>query len=193
MLEPWVRSLGWEDLLEKGKATHSSIMENFMDWIVRGVPKSLTWLSNFHFHFPKRYSGKESSCQCKRLRFDPWFGMIPWRRTWLPIPVFLPGVFHRERSLEYYSPWGHKRVRHGWSNLARLHRSLPYPEILNWYFELLFPWRRTENSLGGDRWNQEWGDTTQQHFLSGFRKSQGWNLVADFTLGGLQWTFWGPK
>ena len=26
MREPWVRSLGWEDPLEKGKATHSIIM-----------------------------------------------------------------------------------------------------------------------------------------------------------------------
>ena len=27
MWETWVRSLGWEDPLEKGKATHSSILE----------------------------------------------------------------------------------------------------------------------------------------------------------------------
>ena len=26
MRETWVRSLGWEDLLQKGKATHSSIL-----------------------------------------------------------------------------------------------------------------------------------------------------------------------
>ena len=26
MWEPWVRSLGWEDPLEKGEATHSSIL-----------------------------------------------------------------------------------------------------------------------------------------------------------------------
>ena len=26
MQETWVRSLDWEDLLEKGKATHSSIL-----------------------------------------------------------------------------------------------------------------------------------------------------------------------
>ena len=26
MQETWVRSLGWEDLLEKGKAAHSSIL-----------------------------------------------------------------------------------------------------------------------------------------------------------------------
>ena len=44
----WVRSLGWEDPLEKGKATHSS-MENSMDCIVHGVAKSWTRLSDFHF------------------------------------------------------------------------------------------------------------------------------------------------
>ena len=29
--------------------------------------------------------------QCKRLWFDPWIGMIPCRREWLPTPVFVPG------------------------------------------------------------------------------------------------------
>ena len=29
----------------------------------------------------------------------------PWRRAWLPTPVFLPGKSHGERSLEGYSPW----------------------------------------------------------------------------------------
>ena len=40
--------------------------------------------------------------------FDPWVGKIPWRREWLPTPVFLPGEFHGQRSLASYSPWGHK-------------------------------------------------------------------------------------
>ena len=31
MRETWIRSLGWEDLLEKGTATHSSILENSVD------------------------------------------------------------------------------------------------------------------------------------------------------------------
>ena len=31
MWETWVRSLGWEDPLEKGKATYSSILENSME------------------------------------------------------------------------------------------------------------------------------------------------------------------
>ena len=33
---------------------------------------------------------------------------IPWRRIWQPTPVFLSGKFHGQRSLAYYSPWGHK-------------------------------------------------------------------------------------
>ena len=35
--------------------------------------------------------GKESACQCKRCRrcgFDPWVKKNPWRREWLPSPVF---------------------------------------------------------------------------------------------------------
>ena len=32
--ETWVRSLGWEDPLEKGKATHSSILAWRIPWTV---------------------------------------------------------------------------------------------------------------------------------------------------------------
>ena len=34
MWETWVRSLGWEDPLEKGKATHSGILACRTPWIV---------------------------------------------------------------------------------------------------------------------------------------------------------------
>ena len=34
MRETWVRSLGWEDPLEKGKATHSSILACIIPWTV---------------------------------------------------------------------------------------------------------------------------------------------------------------
>ena len=43
--------------------------------------------------------------------FDPWVGKIPWRRKWQPTPVFLHGKSHGLRSLEGYSPEGH-RVGH---------------------------------------------------------------------------------
>ena len=46
--------------------------------------------------------------QCRRPGFDLWIGKIPWRREWLPTPVFLPGESHGQRTLAGYSPWGHK-------------------------------------------------------------------------------------
>ena len=42
MRETWVRSLGWEDPLEKGKATHSSILAWRIPWTVYEVEKSRT-------------------------------------------------------------------------------------------------------------------------------------------------------
>ena len=55
------------------------------------------------YAFPSWPSGKESAYQCRRHRFDPWVGKIPWRRKGQPTPVFLPGKFHRQRSLGDYS------------------------------------------------------------------------------------------
>ena len=48
--ETWVQFLGWDDPLEKGTATHPSILGNSMDSIVQGVTKNWTRLSDFHFH-----------------------------------------------------------------------------------------------------------------------------------------------
>ena len=37
MWETWVRSLGWEDPLEKGKATHSSILAWRIPWAIQSM------------------------------------------------------------------------------------------------------------------------------------------------------------
>ena len=63
---------------------------------------------------PWWFSGKESACQGRRLRFNPWVRKIPWIRKWQPTPVVLPGKSHGQRSLDGYSPSG-SRV---WHNLA---------------------------------------------------------------------------
>ena len=44
----------------------------------------------------------------ERPGFDPWVRKIPWRRKWLPTPVFLPGKSHGRRSLVGYLPQGGK-------------------------------------------------------------------------------------
>ena len=58
----------------------------------------------FSMGLPKWLSSKESACQCRRHRFDPWVGNIPWRRKWQPL-VFLPGKFHGQWRLTCSSPW----------------------------------------------------------------------------------------
>ena len=42
MWETWVRSLGWEDRLEKGTATHSSILAWKIPW-TEELPSQLSW------------------------------------------------------------------------------------------------------------------------------------------------------
>ena len=52
MQETWVRSLGWEGPLKKGKATHSSILAWRIPWTLQPMGSlSRTQLSDFHFHF----------------------------------------------------------------------------------------------------------------------------------------------
>ena len=49
--------------------------------------------------FPSGSDSKESACSAG----DP--GSVPWRREWLPTPVFLPEESHGQRSLAGYSLW----------------------------------------------------------------------------------------
>ena len=46
----------------------------------------------------------------QEMRVPPLGQEAPWRRKWPPTPVFLPGESHGQRSLQGYSPWGHRRV-----------------------------------------------------------------------------------
>ena len=85
----WVRSLGQEDHLEKGIATHSSGSL---------VPPILFFLLKIAFAiqsfvFPQQFKD-----------FLSWF----WRRKWQPTPVLLPGKSRGQRSAVGYSPWGPK-------------------------------------------------------------------------------------
>ena len=50
MWETWIQSLGREDPLEKGKATHSSSLAWRIPWTVQAMGL-LRVLSDFHFHF----------------------------------------------------------------------------------------------------------------------------------------------
>ena len=77
---------------------------------------------------PRWLSSDESSCQCRRHRFDPWVRKIPWRRKWQPTPVFLPGK-SRTGGLVGYSPWAHKglSMTGGWAYTQGLPHSCLEP------------------------------------------------------------------
>ena len=72
---------------------------------LNGVAKSWTWLSDFQLYFQVVLIVKNPPANAGdiEMQFDPWVGKIPWRREWLPTPVFWPGEFHG-----LYSPWGHR-------------------------------------------------------------------------------------
>ena len=125
MRETWVQSLGQEDPLEKEMATHSSIFAWRIPWteepgvlqstgsqrVGRDWATSLSLQSNKSAGLLRWLSGKRICLRCRRCKrwgLHPWVEKIPWRREWQPIPVFLPGESHGQRSLVGYSPWGHK-------------------------------------------------------------------------------------
>ena len=75
--------------------------------------------ATFPFFYYKKRNRKISEqynfiAQIKKMRkkqfniFNPWVGKIPWRRNWLPTPVFLPGKSHGQGSLADYSLWSPK-------------------------------------------------------------------------------------
>ena len=49
-------------------------------------------------------SGKESTCQCRRCRFDPWVRKIPWSRIWLPTVVLDKAMATHASTLAWRIP-----------------------------------------------------------------------------------------
>ena len=82
MWETWVQSLGWEDLLEKELATHSSILAWKIPWTEEpGGLQSMGWqsrtqLSDFTFTFPSNPCSTVI-CECGHgapIRTQPRYG-----------------------------------------------------------------------------------------------------------------------
>ena len=76
-----------------------------------------------------------------RSGFDLWDGKIPWRREWLPTPVFWPGESLRARSLAGCSPWG-RRGGHDWA--TNTFSSLHFNLLMNSDWK----WERSERRIG---------------------------------------------
>ena len=99
MWETWVWPLGWEDTLEEGEGTHLqySGLENSMDYLVHGVTKSQTQLSNFPF------SSVPSSCSV--VSNSVWPHRLPHARPPCPSPI--PRAYSNSRPS---SQWCHPTI-----------------------------------------------------------------------------------
>ena len=102
MQETWVWSMGQEDPLEKGMATHSTILTWRIPWTeepgglatVHGVTKSQTGLRTKYIglniteaHFLRNLSNCTSllywACKkCGRSSYCSWAHFRPWVKTW---------------------------------------------------------------------------------------------------------------
>ena len=114
----------------KGRRRNVKLEKRKLKWIsvfhaFGSLPNNITNSACSHYvlrlrreWLPWWLSSKESTGQYRRHVFDLWVRNFPWRRTWQPTSIFLPGKSHGQRSLAGYSPWGHKKVRH---NLVTKH------------------------------------------------------------------------
>ena len=125
VMQVW--SLGQEDPLEKGIATHSCIPAWRITWVEEpgGLQSMGSWrvkqdwtTNTFTFRGFPGDTSKEHTCQRRRQRrpgFDSWVGKISWRRTCEPTPVCFPRESYGQRSLVGYRPEGLKsRTRLRW-------------------------------------------------------------------------------
>ena len=114
-----VKSLGQEDPLEEGVATHSSILAWKIPWTEEpGGFQSIgskrvghNWSNLAHVNLgglPWWLSGKESACQAGDMGSIPGSRRSPGEGKWQHTPVFLPGESHDQWSLVCCSPCGHK-------------------------------------------------------------------------------------
>ena len=92
--------MGWEDLLEKGMATHSNILAWRSPWTEKpGELQSMRsrtvghdWVAEHALLHACLLQACYTPLHCTPVCHTPvcCTGNIPWRRKWHPTPVFLP-------------------------------------------------------------------------------------------------------
>ena len=88
--------LGWEDPLEKGKATHSSALA----WRVHGVTNSPTGLGDLHFHFQGLQVSLHLS-SCDSISHTSSLLLTPKERLYNP----KQGIFRTQRFSGMQFSW----------------------------------------------------------------------------------------
>ena len=112
MQETWLRSLGWEGTLEKGKATHSGILSwkipiDRGPWwaTVHGVAKSQTRLSDYAQHVTPLFLlwGLHWVLEMSEMCGSLWQGALWWVRKSRGVPVMVP--LNKPRCGHFLALW----------------------------------------------------------------------------------------
>ena len=122
-----------------GSGAHSSTLAWKIPWTEEPGAGYCPWGrkesdTTERFHFRTKYTAYVTQSentyylvQCRRPRFDPCIGNIPWRRKWQPTPVLLPRKSHGRRSLVQATVHG---VTKSWTRLSDLYIKKMYIYIL---------------------------------------------------------------
>ena len=137
MIDTWGWSPGWEDPLEDGMATHSSIL---------GLPWWLRW--------------SRICLQCRKPGFNPSVRKIPWRRVWQPTPVFLPGEFPQPRGAWWAIAHGVTKSQTRRSDQIHFLSIITPPR--NHFFFLLFISPNLELKLQREDYTEVWCSSLPQ-------------------------------
>ena len=115
-----------------------------------------------HLGSPRSSNSKESACICRRPVFNPCVRKIPWRRKWLPVPVFLPGEFRGQRNLAGYRAWGYKesdtteRLTHAHGHVYKEIQKEAYQVPASALVHIFFLWRFTQKFHAGTSLVVQW-------------------------------------
>ena len=100
--DPWVWKIPWRRKWKIPWREEPGWLKYQGSQSQKGLKQLSTALWPLRHGQPRWLSGNESTCQCRRCRFEPWVKKILWRRKWQPTSVFLPGKSHKLRSLVGY-------------------------------------------------------------------------------------------
>ena len=116
MRKTWVWSLGWDDLLKKGKATYSSVLAWRIPWTIQSMGlQSQARLSNFYFHCLNSCHGSKWQMIEEKVNGQIW-SPSPWIFSFLISSILLISssfitLWSKNRSVVSHSLRPHRLYR----------------------------------------------------------------------------------